>query len=249
LVAVVLASAVLVVLGLGLGSSTDAMGGGPPCEHKTVGVGASAEGHMLSARPSQIRVLDARDYGSRALTAEEFAEQSGAAAVVNASFFDADGDPMGLLVVDGDRRSRLRSVDWGVFAVDSSGQAAIVHTDQWRSRAKVRQAVQAGPRLVVDGAPLRLKKQTARRTAVCTLASGRVAVLVVDERVLASELAATLTKEGCTDALNLDGGPSSQMHFAAGGASVSIKGGWPVPTALGLFDDDVPVSKGSSGCR
>jgi len=207
--------------------------------------------HFLAIEPSHLRVLDARDHGSTALTAKEFARKSGADAVINASFFDLDGTPMGLIVVDGELRNPLRPVDWGVFSIDAAGVARIEHTDAFDSSRPVQQAVQSGPRLVVGGSPLSLKKQRARRTAICTLEGGRVALLVVDDSVLASDVAAWFAAQGCTDALNFDGGPSSQLYLERGGVIVDVPGGDPVPVALGVFAIDAAdlAPAGGCGCR
>lgn len=204
--------------------------------------------HFLSVEPSHLRVLDARDYGASALTAEQFLRKTGADAVVNASFFDVDGTPMGLLVVDGEQRTGLRPVDWGVFSIDPAGVAAIEHTDAFDPARDVRQAVQSGPRLVVDSQPLALKKQKARRTAICTLKDGRAAVVVVDDSVLASELAEWFARQGCTDALNLDGGPSTQLYLERAGVVVDVPGGTPVPVALGVFAVDEADLAPGDGC-
>jgi hypothetical protein len=37
---------------------------------------------------------------------------------------------------------------------------------------------------------------------------------------------------GCDVALNLDGGPSTQALFRAGGRRIAVEGGWPVANAL-----------------
>jgi hypothetical protein len=40
---------------------------------------------------------------------------------------------------------------------------------------------------------------------------------------------------GCTDALNLDGGPSTQLSARAGEFSLDVGGGWPVPNAVAFL--------------
>ncbi len=183
---------------------------------------------------AELRVLDARDYDRTAMTAAEFVEKTGAAAVLNGPFFDVDGSPMGLLVVDGKERQKLRRADWGVFYVDGAG-AHIVHTRDFGGGSGTRQAFQVGPRLVVDGEVLGLKPQSARRTAVCTKSSGKVLALVSSVSVPAEELAKYLAGQGCVNALNLDGGPSSQLFVDSGELQVDVPGGTGVPIALAVF--------------
>ena len=212
--------------------------------------GTSAHQLEVDLLSAELRVLAARDHGQEAMTARQFAEATGAAAVINGPFFDIDGSPMGLLVVDGQQRQSKRRADWGVFYVDGAG-AHIVHTRDYGGGSATKQAFQVGPRLVVDGEPLALKPQSARRTAVCTKSSGRVLALVAGQSVGAADLATYLAKEGCENALNLDGGPSSQLFVNSGGLEVEEPGGTGVPVALGVFAKR-PAEERSSprrGCR
>jgi uncharacterized protein YigE (DUF2233 family) len=240
-------------LALALGSAT-ALGETPVgLRYEQVPVPSASNAHVLTVDPAhaQVRVLDARDHGAEALTAEQFAEATDATAVINASFFDVDGTPLGLLIVDGQRRNKLRSVDWGVFTIDGNG-ASIRHTTEWADGPTVRQALQSGPRLVVDGKALALKKQTARRTAVCVMPDGGIKLAVLPSNTAAAALAAFLEGLGCEDALNLDGGPSTQLHLQRAGIVVDEPGGWPVPVALGVFVAGAAEIQGtgcSGGCR
>ncbi len=210
---------------------------------------AGVGGHLITVDlgDTELRLLDARDLGATALTAREFQVRTGATAVVNGPFFDLDGSPMGLLVVDGEERGRLRPVDWGVFALDGDGPS-IVHTRDWRPRDGVRQAFQVGPRLMVGGEPVPLKRQSARRTALCVLPDGRVEVAVVDQIVEASRLAAFLAEQGCVDALNLDGGGSTQLYLKSATAEVDVPGHDPIPVALGFFARGTAEIHGRRGC-
>ncbi len=212
------------------------------------GAGAAHE-LEIDLLTAELRVLDARDHGRDAMTAREFAEVTGAAAVVNGPFFDVDGSPMGLLVIDGKERQSLRRADWGVFYVDGAG-AHVVHTRDYGGGRGIKQAFQVGPRLVVDGEVLALKPQSARRTAVCTKSSGKVVALVAGVSVGASELASYLASIGCTNALNLDGGPSSQLFVSSGGVQIEEPGGTGIPIALGVFPK-LPAEerrRGGGGC-
>ena len=93
--------------------------------------------------------------------------------------------------------------------------------------------VQGLPRLMVDGAVMeKLKDQWAVRTAVCADA-GFATVVVTRGAVSSTAFAAHLRDVvGCKDALNLDGGPSTQLSVQAGKHVESITGGWGVPNLL-----------------
>jgi hypothetical protein len=99
-----------------------------------------------------------------------------------------------------------------------------------------RLIVQGIPRLLVEGKVPPLKPQIAERTAVC--AGGNIVVLVVSTKVEATAFAHFLADPpdqgglGCRDALNLDGGPSTQLVVKLPGLALSLPGGWGVPNAL-----------------
>jgi len=239
------------LLWIGPGSGGAAGDPGAPLSYRFVETPAGAGVHLLSADLAhvELKLLYAEDLGSSALTARQFVERSGATAVFNGPFFDLDGTPMGLLIVDGIERVPLRPVDWGVFALDDRGPS-IVHTSDWKSRPEVRQAFQVGPRLVVDGAAIPLKRQIARRTALCVLADGRVEVVVAGNAIWAGDLAAFFVAQGCTSALNLDGGTSTQLYLARSGIAVDEPGGVAVPVAVGLFLDEEEVqAPDPRGCQ
>jgi uncharacterized protein YigE (DUF2233 family) len=187
----------------------------------------------------ELRVLNARDFGAAALTAHEFRRKSGARAVWNASFFDEKGAPLGLIVAAGRQLQPVRAVDWGVFWVDGEG-AHIRHRKDWVPTAGLTLAVESGPRLVVEGEPVRLRAQSARRTAICVRGDGVALVLVADGELDAARMAEDLKARGCVDALNLDGGPSTQLSLDDGGDGLEVPGGWPVPIALGAFSAEAP---------
>jgi uncharacterized protein YigE (DUF2233 family) len=202
--------------------------------------------HVLRIDPAkaQLRVRDVRA-GSEARTAAQVRRSGGHLAVINAGFFDLDGSPMGLLISDGRQLQKLRPVDWGVLYLDSSG-AHIVHTRDFRHRPGMLQAMQSGPRLVVDGEVVKLKPQSSRRSAVGIDGSGRVVLMATEQSLGAAELARTLRDLGCLQALNLDGGPSAQLSLALSeGSDVEVVGGVPVPVALTVDADPlgVPVAK------
>jgi uncharacterized protein YigE (DUF2233 family) len=193
---------------------------------------------VLDVDPARasIRVLDARRFGRPALTAREFAERTGAAAAVNASFFDDRKAPLGLVVSDREVRNPPRRAGWGIFFV-SAGRPRIAAPAGFSVTKAVEQAVQVGPRLLSGGRVARLKPQSARRSVVGLDRAGHV-VLAVTTRgeADATELAELLGRGvGLVDALNLDGGGSTQLYLRGGGLEQDERGLWPVPIALGVF--------------
>jgi len=168
-----------------------------------------------------------------AQTAADLRAARKAVAAVNGGFFDARRAPLGLRIAAGRTRVPLRAnVDWGVLEIWDD-HARIVHSRDFRPDPTMRGAIQVGPRLVVDGAPMKLKPQSARRTAVALDRDGhKLSIICVDRPVQADALAARLAAFGVDSALLLDGGPSTQLSLDISYAHIDVPGGYPVPDLL-----------------
>lgn len=207
---------------------------------------ASVTTHLLriDLKKSRLRVLDASLMGRARATAEEFADKTRATAVINAGFFDKQGKSLGLVISDGDEKSRWLKREWGIFLI-AHRRAQIVHANDYKPNKDITQAVEVGPRLVVNGMETRLKDQTARRSAIGIQRDGRVILLASEQALSLQKLARIFAAPeragglGCPDALHLDGGQSSQLYvsFASGRKSnpLIVKGGTPVANAIGVF--------------
>jgi uncharacterized protein YigE (DUF2233 family) len=152
---------------------------------------------------------------------------------VNASFFDERDRPIGLVIDGGQVRSPRRQRGWSALVV-SERRARIVLGTEVNLDAHPELVVQGFPRLVVAKQAERLKPQVARRTAVC--ADGSTLIVVVTESAEFNGFARFLAAPepsgaGCTDALNFDGGPSTQLEVRLPGLTRS-ESGQPVPNAL-----------------
>lgn len=161
--------------------------------------------------------------------------------MVNGTFFDEQGRPLGLLQGSGPPLQPLRRADWGVFEVSARRGARLIHTRDYVARDDIEFAVQCGPRVVIDGRVPSLKPQVAQRTALCIRRGPTdVAVVVTRGRVDATELATWMAADpatdglGCRDAVLLDGGPSTQLSARSPGVELDLAGGWPVPNGVGV---------------
>ncbi len=190
--------------------------------------GFSVSIHAFRAPASAFRVA-----GRHYLSAADWLRQTRARVVVNGGYFDGLGRPMGLRAGRNTAPSKLRRADWGVFWI-KNGVAHLCHTRDFPANARPDEAVQCGPRLVVGGRPTDLKPQWARRTGVGIDRRGRVVLAVCDGELSLDEWAkvwASPSGLDCPDALNMDGGPSTQLAVR-GEPSLTVEGGWPVPDVL-----------------
>jgi len=183
------------------------------------------EGAFAAYRLAQGKVT-ARVLGSLkpdGSTAEEVAKANGALLAVNGGFFFVKDNgvlhPTGLLIVGGAKQTGLKKCRacTGILFSDTKG-LHIVRPAAFAYRKDIGSALQVGPMLVEAGRPLPFNADgpDAPRTAVCL--SGEAIIVVVAIRPMTLHDLATLMlakpEEGgfaCNDALNLDGGSSSQL--------------------------------------
>jgi phosphodiester glycosidase len=183
---------------------------------------------------AQLRLIPAGDPPLRR-TVEQIVAPYPVVVAANASFFDTDGRTMGLAVDEGRVMALSNRRAWGALVIDGA-QGRIMLGADIQNPLDHRLIVQGIPRLLVGGKVQPLKPQVAERTAVC--AGGNIVVLVVSTKVEATAFARFLADPpdrgglGCQDALNLDGGPSTQLVVKLPALALSLPGGWGVPNAL-----------------
>ena len=169
----------------------------------------------------------------RTKTAATLRRELSAVAAINGGFFDHERRSLGLRIAGGKTVIPLRrGVDWGVLVL-RPGRATIVHSRDFKPDPRIEGAIQVGPRLVASGRPLRLKPQSARRTAIALDPEGRTLALVVSAGPIeAGRLAELLARLGFHSALLLDGGASTQISAAVGRFTLDVPGAYGVPDAL-----------------
>jgi len=193
-------------------------------------------GHALNVDldVADLRLIPAGGPSSRRTVAEIVAPYP-AVVAINASFFDHEGRAMGLAVDQGRVMAGGKRRSWGALVIDDRN-ARIVLGGEVKDDHAHRLVVQGIPRLVVGGKIQPLKPQLAERTAVC--AKSDVVVFVVSTKTETTPFARFLADPpdqgglGCRDALNLDGGPSTQLVVKLPALTLSLAGGWGVPNAL-----------------
>jgi uncharacterized protein YigE (DUF2233 family) len=138
---------------------------------------------------------------------------------VNGGFFSTDFKPLGLRINAGRLQNPLRPISWwGVFFIKNK-QAYIIGTNDFHPDANINFAIQSGPRLIVAGKIPNLMPSIANRTALGITRSGKVIILATQNLPLTTlQLAQIMqlsTSQGgldCVDAINLDGGGSTQLY-------------------------------------
>lgn len=132
---------------------------------------------------------------------------------INGGFFDKKFRPLGLRISEGQTKNHLKKISWwGIFLVDQ-GKPRIASPHQYIPR-RASFAVQSGPRLIINGRIPSLKNGLAERSALGITNNDQVILLVTDNnRLTTNQLAEIMLAPplNCQNALNLDGGSSSQL--------------------------------------
>jgi len=178
---------------------------------------ATLTGLVFNEKAHTLRVIDSPSPGETRL-ADTLAGK-GAIAGVNGSYFHEDMRPVGLMVANGEKihpfeKAKLLA---GVLTV-RPGKIDIVRSSRFESGHNLREALQCGPLLVEDAAPVAglNSERTARRTVVATDGRGRWALIYLTSVTLADSANILLLPGLLGDwtprtALNLDGGGSSGL--------------------------------------
>lgn len=194
--------------------------------------------HVVRINPKRLE-LNAAVVRGRGDTARGVASDANAPFVINANFFDQSRAPMGAIVRSGDVVRSPRSTSWqSIFVLKKDGGARIILPGSWSSyRSRAWMAVQAGPRLVVDGHTARVRQSySAARAGVCIQRDGDITFFATPQnRKFDMYEIARIARRGeidggleCRDAMLFDGGHSVNFYAEGNGDRIVVSGD-PVP--------------------
>ena len=182
-------------------------------------------------------------------TARSIARSKDAPFVINANFFDKARKPIGVVVSSGEElRSPNKSAWQSIFLVRRNGTARIIMPASWSSNDdSALMAVQAGPRLVIDGRTNQGLKNNyaAERAGVCIRKNGDVLFFANPTgRKLHIKEMARVARRGeidgglaCRNAMLFDGGHSVNFFAEGEDKRVTIEGD-PVPVFVYISEKD-----------
>lgn len=185
----------------------------------------------FSLKNYQLKVALAKDFNRQSSSIQYLAKHTNALVAVNGGFFTPQMNPIGLRISGGKKLQKIQNTSWwGIFYVRNQRPYLSTPT-QFPKHRRVDFAIQGGPRLLINGQIPKLKKGLAERTAICSTRSGQVVLIASDKLPLETDrLASIISKSSknngfdCFNALNLDGGNSTQLNAIVGNFSLSIRG-------------------------
>lgn len=171
---------------------------------------------------------------------KSMAKKSGALAVINANFFDTQGKSLGLVKINSKILNPKKDISWWGILCLNAKSSKIVKGSEYNKDA-CEQAIQTGPRLVVGGTIPPLKENLSRKTAVGLNSKGEIIFVTTHNQIPIQTLAEIFKKPetenglNCPDALNLDGGSSTQIFVHVGDFVLDVPSYMRVPVGLGVF--------------
>lgn len=188
------------------------------------------------------RTATASELGLARTDIKQLTQRLGGVAGINANFFDERGLPIGLIVANGTRFQNIHqggNVLTGIFTIENE-VAHISHRSEFRG-SSVSQGLQAGPRLINNAQAVNIASANtaSRRSGVAITKSGEVIIFATSLRfpgATLSQIQDMLLQSSLniTQALNFDGGGSSQLYVAPmnGKEEIFLSGGDAIPVGL-----------------
>ncbi|HCA89741.1 MAG: hypothetical protein CMF38_01610 [Legionellaceae bacterium] len=169
----------------------------------------------INLKHHKIALLNAKEIGLKHASIEQFAQESQALITMNGGFFDKNAHPLGLRMMHHQQTNPFKLISWwGVFYLKNQ-QAVIQSARHFHADKTIELAIESGPRLIINGRIPPLKSQKAERSAIGITKDQQIILLITEHYPLSTtQLAHLLQKSplNCENALNLDGGSSSQVY-------------------------------------
>lgn len=196
----------------------------------------------ISLDQYQIQLFSAKEISQRFATIDALAEKSDALIAINGGFFDHTYHPLGLRVSQKQELNPIKRISWwGIFTIKDN-IPHISSLKKFHYDNTIDFAIQSGPRLIINRHIPHLKPGIAERSAIGITKNNKIILLVTDNAMITTNELANLMLSpplNCSNALNLDGGSSSQLVSNIGKHHLIVHG-------LSKLSDAVIVRKKAS---
>ncbi len=200
--------------------------------------GKSIYAFRIDPKNYQFKIISAKDFNLKSAYIFQLAKKANALIAINGGFFSPSWQPLGLRISDHKVLNPKKNISWwGVFQIKNDNPS-VTSGKYFYPTKRVDFAIQAGPRLLINGAIPNLKPGLAERSALCVTRNKKVIIVITKHaRISATDFAKLLLQPelNCYNALNLDGGSSSQLHASINDFSITIPSLRPVADAVAVI--------------
>lgn len=176
---------------------------------------------------NELSLVMARDLDLKYASADEYARHTNSLITINGGFFDQNFQSLGLRINKKQQQSPFKRISWwGVFYIKGN-KAYISSVRQFNRDNQIDFAIQSGPRLLINGQIPIMNAKRAERTALGITKEGNIIIIVTENAPMSTTELAQLMKApplNCLNALNLDGGSSSQLYAKINSFRLSVHG-------------------------
>ncbi len=203
--------------------------------YKSLSQWSHVHAFRVNLQAMQFSIVMAKELPQHYASAQAYRKFSHALIALNGGFFNPNKSPLGLRISEHRVLNPLKPISWwGVFFIKNQ-HAAITTPYEFRTQKNIDFAIQSGPRLVVDGKIPALRAGYANRSVLGIDPRGRVIVVVTENLPITTTDLAQILKApplNCVDALNLDGGSSSQVYAKIDNFKLDLPGFTQVSDAI-----------------
>jgi len=183
----------------------------------------------INLQKNQLKLAFAKDSFFPGNTVKWLAQKHQALIAVNGGFFTPHWQLLGLRVQNGHQINPIQPTRWwGIFYLKRN-TPYIVPPQSYVLTPSTTLALQGGPRLIINGNIPRLKPGKAERTAIGITRDNQIIILATENWAISTASLAAIMKKSessnglnCIQALNLDGGSSTQLYASIGDLNLNI---------------------------
>lgn len=169
----------------------------------------------IDLKYNQLGLISSKDIAKNQASINELARKSKALIAINGGFFDNQFRPLGLRRDLQKETNPVKRISWwGIFLIQNQ-TPEIITAREYQPNDNIQFAIQSGPRLIINGQIPHLKPGIAERTALGITPHNKLILIVTNNAMITTTELAKLMKApplNCKNALNLDGGSSSQLY-------------------------------------
>ncbi|KTD32416.1 hypothetical protein Lmor_2354 [Legionella moravica] len=181
----------------------------------------------IDLNKNKLALVNAKSLSLKNASADQFAQHSKALLSINGGFFDHEFKPLGLRINNKKMENPLKRISWWGIFYTKNKVPHITNVAHFNPDQPIDFAIQSGPRLLIRGKIPSLKAGVADRSALGITKDGKVIILVTTNAAMSTYQLAQLLKApplSCVDAINLDGGSSSQLYAHIGSFQLNVHG-------------------------
>lgn len=190
------------------------------------------------------KVILAKNFNIKDFDVKTLTEETGAIAMINASYFDTDNKPLGYLMIDNNviNKKIAKNIIYSGFFIIKNNMPYIIHRQDFFPEG-VTSAIQAGPRLIGNSTRtwgISFIDSIDFRSGIAIDKKNRLVLYITETKgngLRLKEVQNILLRPdmACINAMNLDGGSSSQLYYRTKRMTEYIEGSASIPVAIGLF--------------